>query len=228
MISPKITCSVKFLEPTTIGLGFVPAGGEAHRQRKRQAANFRSIHPNPPSEISAIRAAGMAPARIWTLSTDATPRKIKTPRPPAPMAAAMVAVPTVVTVAMRIPARMVRAASGSSTWRSIWRGSHPHGDRGFAHGRVDAQNPSERVANNRQQVRTAPARRWPSAARCRRSGASESGNRTAPGWGWSAAHWSGRAQAASTPPGASAECRRELQWRWRSTSRLPPAPDART
>jgi hypothetical protein len=40
---------------------------------------------------------------------------MKTPSPPAPMAAAIVAVPIVVTSAMRTPARIVRAASGSST-----------------------------------------------------------------------------------------------------------------
>src|SRR5882672_67813 len=53
--------------------------------------NFRSIHPNPPSASSAIKAAGTAPARICSVSTDATPRKIKTPSPPPPMAAAIVA-----------------------------------------------------------------------------------------------------------------------------------------
>src|SRR5271154_6167387 len=90
------------------------------RQRGQQhadtyAASFRSIHPSPPSDISAIRAAGTAPARICTVSTDATPRKMKTPSPPPPIAAAMVAVPMVVTVAMRTPAIMVGAGSGSST-----------------------------------------------------------------------------------------------------------------
>ena len=62
-----------------------------------------------------MAAAGMAPARISVVSTDASPRKMKTPSPPPPMAAAIVAVPIVVTVATRTPARMVLAAKGSST-----------------------------------------------------------------------------------------------------------------
>src|ERR1700730_8086728 len=86
------------------------------RDHERQSRdNFRSTHPNPQSAASAINAAGTAPARISAVSTDATPRNMKTPSPPPPIAAAMVAVPMVVTVAIRIPARIVRAASGSST-----------------------------------------------------------------------------------------------------------------
>ena len=61
----------------------------------------------------------MAPARISRLSTMANPRKINSPKPPAPMAAAMVAMPMVRTVAIRIPARMVENESGNSTWRRI-------------------------------------------------------------------------------------------------------------
>src|SRR5688572_10757559 len=89
------------------------------RQQKsenRQAGESRrSSHPSPPSEIKAINAAGTAPASNRVVSTVATPRKINTPRPPAPIAAAMVAVPIVVTVAMRMPARIALVASGSST-----------------------------------------------------------------------------------------------------------------
>ena len=44
---------------------------------------------------------------------------MKTPRPPPPIAAAMVAVPIVETVAMRSPAIMEGAASGNSTCQSI-------------------------------------------------------------------------------------------------------------
>jgi len=63
-----------------------------------------------------ITAAGIAPARICTVSTIAIPRKMKTPKPPPPITAAMVAVPMVVTVAMRMPARIMGTASGISTW----------------------------------------------------------------------------------------------------------------
>jgi len=62
-----------------------------------------------------MRAAGRAPARIKVSSTTATPRKMYTPSPPAPMAAAMVAVPTLTTVATRTPAKITPKPRGSST-----------------------------------------------------------------------------------------------------------------
>src|SRR5687767_8661442 len=100
-------------------------GGDSKREFSRLASSqqqqcqhgetFRSIHPSPPSANSAITAEGIAPARICVVSTEATPRKINTPSPPPPIAAAIVAVPMVVTVATRMPAIMVRAASGNCT-----------------------------------------------------------------------------------------------------------------
>src|SRR5208283_3350462 len=105
----------KILRPDADHMRFRPA----RRQQENQPGdNFRSIHPSPPSASSAMQAAGTAPARICAVSTVATPRKMKTPNPPPPMAAAMVAVPIVVTVAMRTPAMIVGAASGSSTCHS--------------------------------------------------------------------------------------------------------------
>src|SRR6185295_13158853 len=77
--------------------------------------NLCSTHSSPRSAANAIKAAGTAPARSSVVSTDARPRKINTPSPPPPMAAAIVAVPIVVTVAIRRPAKIVLAASGSST-----------------------------------------------------------------------------------------------------------------
>src|SRR6266404_1713683 len=52
--------------------------------------NRRSNKPSRKSASNARSAAGMAPARITASLTIATPRKINVPRPPAPMAAAMV------------------------------------------------------------------------------------------------------------------------------------------
>jgi hypothetical protein len=52
------------------------------------------------------------------VSTVAMPRKTYVPSPPAPTAAAMVAVPTETTAAMRTPARITGKARGSSTMRS--------------------------------------------------------------------------------------------------------------
>src|SRR5213593_121264 len=80
-----------------------PGGGD------QAGDNFFSAHPSPPSASRARSAAGTAPARICAVSTEASPWKMNTPRPPPPMAAAIVTVPT------RTPARIVRAASGSST-----------------------------------------------------------------------------------------------------------------
>src|SRR5262245_14735750 len=45
--------------------------------------------------------------------------------PPASMAAAMVAVPTQITVATRTPARITPRARGNSTWKSSWRSVIP-------------------------------------------------------------------------------------------------------
>src|SRR6266496_3930722 len=74
-----------------------------------------SSHPTPKSATSARMAAGMAPARITRLSTIAKPRKMNSPRPPAPIAAAIVASPTEITTATRTPDRITLTASGNST-----------------------------------------------------------------------------------------------------------------
>src|SRR5262249_14373991 len=83
---------------------------DPHRGGRSQ----RSTAPSPTSAPIARSAAGSAPMRIVRLSTIATPRKMKTPRPPAPIAAAMVVTPMPTTVATRIPARITFAASGRS------------------------------------------------------------------------------------------------------------------
>src|SRR5262249_35544434 len=81
-------------------------GGDAHH---RGGLRRRSSAPRSESAPRASAAAGRAPARMVRLSTIATPRKMKTPRPPAPMAAAIVARPIPITVASRLPARMTLA-----------------------------------------------------------------------------------------------------------------------
>ena len=55
-------------------------------------------------------AAGMAPSRIREVSLRARPVTIGSPRPPAPIKAANVAVPMLMTAAVLIPARIVGAA----------------------------------------------------------------------------------------------------------------------
>src|SRR5206468_12278035 len=69
-----------------------PPPSTAHYSARH--ANRRAATPSSPSAVSAMRAAGRAPARIKVSSTTATPRKMYTPSPPPPLAAATVAVPT--------------------------------------------------------------------------------------------------------------------------------------
>src|SRR5690348_17725595 len=87
-------------------------GGESALHAGRRCFSRR---PRPKSASRARIAAGTAPARMTTLFTMAKPRKMNSPSPPAPMAAAMVASPTEITVATRTPAMITLRASGSST-----------------------------------------------------------------------------------------------------------------
>src|SRR5215208_5060054 len=68
----------------------------------------------------AIAVARTAPAMIMVGNCRFMPSKIRTPSPPPLMYAPMVAIPMIVTVAMRIPATMIGSASGSSTRKRIW------------------------------------------------------------------------------------------------------------
>ena len=130
-----MTCSVKFFEPTTT----TSPAGRANRltavARTTTAATPSALRPaardvtgarrsrassraSRPSAASASPAAGTAPARMVVVSTIDRPRKMYSPRPPAPTAAAMVVVPTPITVATRMPETMAGSASGSCTSRS--------------------------------------------------------------------------------------------------------------
>lgn len=57
---------------------------------------------------------GIAPASIRPLFTDAIPLNIKSPSPPAPIRAAKVATPMVITVAVLIPAIIIERDRGIS------------------------------------------------------------------------------------------------------------------
>src|SRR5437868_6981268 len=74
----------------------------------------RSPIRNAPSINSASAAAGTAPASNIALSLSASPVTMRSPYPPAPMNAAIVAVPTLMTAEVLIPARIVVAPSGNS------------------------------------------------------------------------------------------------------------------
>ena len=91
----------------------------------------------------------MAPARIVVVSTIDSPRKMYSPRPPAPIAAAIVGVPTPMTVATRTPATIDGSASGNSTRNSSCRGVIPIAIAGFDDGRIDAPNARHRRPHDR-------------------------------------------------------------------------------
>src|SRR6266498_1662344 len=92
-----------------------PARVISHYAARCGESRFSS-QPSSVSAAKAINAAGMAPARITALFTMVSPRKMSSPSPPAPIAAAMVARPMDITMATRTPARITLAASGNSTW----------------------------------------------------------------------------------------------------------------
>ena len=81
------------------------------------------------------------------------------PRPPAPIAAAIVAVPTPITVATRMPATIDGSASGSSTSRSSWRGVMPIAVRGLDDGGVDAAQAGDGAPRRSAAARRGSARR---------------------------------------------------------------------
>ena len=134
---------MKFLEPTRITS---PRGPDANAEATASPASAasasadaiasglrerpptrraRSASSSVPSTVSARIAAGTAPARMTVGSTIDNPRKMYSPSPPAPTAAAIVAVPTPITAATRIPATIDGVASGSSTCHSSCRGVIP-------------------------------------------------------------------------------------------------------
>ena len=94
-------------------------------QRGRPRRDQRSARSNAPCTSSASAAAGSAPASMTRLSLTARPATMRSPKPPAPMNAAIVAVPTLITAAVLTPAMSVGAASGSWTWRNAWRDVMP-------------------------------------------------------------------------------------------------------
>src|SRR4029077_19281689 len=78
---------------------------QEHAFHRCRQTSLRSTRPSTASASSASSAAGIAPARISVSSTVATPRKMYTPSPPAPIAAAIVAMPTLTTGATATPHR---------------------------------------------------------------------------------------------------------------------------
>ena len=167
-ISPRTICSVKFFDPTRIA-ALARARGRARRggqqdqatttaartdaivRRRRRREKLRSASSSVPSTASASTAAGTAPARITVGSTIESPRKMYSPSPPAPTAAAIVAVPTPITAATRMPATIDGSASGSCTCQSICRGVIPSAVPASTSDRIDAADAGDGRPDDRQQ-----------------------------------------------------------------------------
>ena len=164
-----MTCSVKFFEPTTTApdaparrrATAAPAPTTSGRERPAAPMSRASTPPrlepvarasaSSPSAASASAAAGIAPARIVVASTIDRPRKMYSPRPPAPIAAAIVAVPTPTTLATRMPGDDRRHRQRQLHHRQQLPRRHAHRDAGFDDRRVDAAQPGGRGPHDRQQ-----------------------------------------------------------------------------
>src|SRR5215208_1759757 len=75
--------------------------------------------PTAKSVSTASIAVGIAPASSMPGSLTSMPVKISSPRPPPPIRKASGAVPTLIASAVRMPARITKAAFGTSTFRRI-------------------------------------------------------------------------------------------------------------
>ena len=162
-ISPSRACSEKFFEPTTIVLRSLTARNQQSRQPEQQKSrsstsqshrtgrNRRSSTPSTKSAASASSAAGIAPARINWSFTIASPRKINSPKPPAPTAAAIVAIPIVSTVAIRNSCQHGRKRQRQFHLEEDLPIRHAHSSRRFAHGAIDTRNSRRSVADDWKQ-----------------------------------------------------------------------------
>ncbi len=85
---------------------------------RRWGSSVQPARPMTRSTSSANSAAGIAPSRISRVLASASPRLMNWPNPPAPMKAESVAMPTLITAAVRTPAIITGRASGSRTIHS--------------------------------------------------------------------------------------------------------------
>lgn len=85
-----------------------------HFNRRPGETHQRSNQENRYCTNTAITAAGTAPCRIRLMLDSLIPVRIGAPYPPAPINAPMVAVPTLITAAVLIPANIEGIARGSS------------------------------------------------------------------------------------------------------------------
>src|SRR6184192_3837518 len=92
--------------------------GSYDYKRKPLGIKTRSSKSNKNWTSNASNAAGIAPSRIVTWSFKFNPLIIGSPNPPAPINAASVAVPMLMTALVLIPARIDREASGRKIFRN--------------------------------------------------------------------------------------------------------------
>ena len=85
------------------------------------------------------------------------------------MKAAIVAVPTVVTAATRMPARMAEKASGNSTSHNDLAVGHAHGGADFRTAPIHPEIPAQRISEHRKERIETPAPEIAVRLRCRRS-----------------------------------------------------------
>ena len=113
----------------------------------------RSSRSNPHCDERAPAAPpGSRPARISSGCRSWMPVRIGSPRPPAPISAASVAVPTLMTALVLMPARIAGEASGSSTAQEPRAGGSPSASRRLEQRRRERGEPDVRVAHDRQQA----------------------------------------------------------------------------
>ena len=100
------------------------------------------------------------------LSLTARPATMRSPKPPAPMNAAIVAVPTLITAAVLTPASSVGSASGSCTWRSAWRARQAERQRRLRHAAATRRAGRRGCCARSAAARRGTARSPPARRRC--------------------------------------------------------------
>ncbi len=94
---------------------------------------------------------GTAPSSTRSIAVWPTPWKTKTPKPPPPISAAMVARPMFCTSTMRMPVRITGKASGNSHRTQALRLGHAHALGGVVGGGRHALEADHGVGDDRQQ-----------------------------------------------------------------------------
>ena len=121
-----------------------PASGESDPRGAERAARLPSTH-------SASTPTTTAPVRSSPWLFEASPSVTSRPSPPAPTSAAIVAVATTCTEAIRTPVITSGIPSGSSTWRNTCQPGHAHPPRRVPCLGVDLAQPDVGVGDQRRQ-----------------------------------------------------------------------------